>query len=86
MSDLYDDKSSGLSDPAQGVLPVTPDDGADLSIVCRALYVGGAGTVTLRAIDNSQATFTVPGGGEIKVRTRRVLATGTTATGIVGLY
>lgn len=76
-----------MHDPAEGVIAVTPSDGTDLGVICRALHVSGAGNVTLRASDNSEATFaSVPAGSVLAVRTRRVLATGTTATGIVGLY
>ncbi|WP_292295031.1 hypothetical protein [Marivita sp.] len=84
--DPYNGKASGLPDPAGGVLSITPDDDTDLSVTCRALYVGQAGDVKLRAMDNTEAIFAASEGSYILVRTRRVLATGTTATGLVGLY
>lgn len=71
---------------ARGAISVTPSDTAMLTS-CRALYIGGAGDVTLRAKDSSvDAVFTaVPAGTVLPVQARFVRATGTTATAIVSL-
>jgi hypothetical protein len=67
---------------------VTPSDGSDLAGgEARALWVGGAGSVAVRNRDGTAVTFSgVPAGSILPVRTSRVMATNTTATGIVALY
>lgn len=73
------------------VYAVTPADGSDLpNGPCVALWVGGAGNITLVAEKNAineAVTFnSVPAGVLLPVRTRRVEATGTTATNILAIY
>ena len=62
---------------------ITPTDG--LAIYADALFVGTAGTVACKDRDGTSATYTVPAGGYILAQVTEVMATGTTATGIVGL-
>jgi len=51
-----------------------------------ALYIGGAGNVTVVTEGNQTTLFTaVPVGAVLYVRVKQVKATGTTATAIVGL-
>lgn len=72
--------------PAIVAVPVTPNDGADLSEYYRALYIGVGGDLTCQMNDDTQVTFVaVPAGSVLPVRVKRVLATGTTADSIVGL-
>ncbi len=54
----------------------------------RALYVGGAGDLVIKARDNSGSVTlaSVPAGRLIPVMVETVAMTGTTATSIVGLY
>jgi hypothetical protein len=87
ITDHFDSFSSGLTSPVTGGFEVTPDDGADLTIMPRALMVAGGGDVSVILKDGT--SLTLPGlaaGVMYPVRTRRILATGTTATGIKGLY
>ena len=72
----------------QNAEPVTPSDGTDLNNVSLALYVGGTGDLTVNMIGlGDPVTFkAVPVGTLLRVRVTRVLATGTTATGIVALW
>lgn len=74
------------SGPAKNAVAVTPHD-TNAIASCRALYVGGAGNVTLRTNDDdADVLFTaVPAGSILPVRVRYVRATGTTATAIVAL-
>ena len=53
----------------------------------RALYVGGAGDVAVTTLgDSANVTFkSVPAGTTLWISCVKVLATGTTATNIVGL-
>lgn len=66
---------------------VVPNDGLDLTVTAKALYVGGAGNLSIIAEGSSTSVIlsNVQGGSIIPVRVKRVLATGTTATDIVGL-
>lgn len=66
---------------------VTPSDSTVFSSTHRALYIGGAGDVTVRMVrDGSQLTFSaVPVGTLLPVSVDKVLATGTTATLILAL-
>lgn len=75
-----------LSAPCDAHFAITPDDGADLGIVPRALFCGGAGSVVLRDRNGTEAAYALAAGQILPFRPVRVLATGTTATGIVGLY
>lgn len=70
-----------------GSKPITPNDGTVLVPICRALYVGGAGNVTLRLLDGSTPLFTAPPvGTQLQVQFDQVKSTGTTATFLVCLY
>ena len=83
---LYTGFSASLEAPAQYAVAVTPDDDNDLAHVSRALYIGGAGDVSLVTAAGDTATFTgLPAGFVLPVRTSRVRETGTTATGIIAL-
>lgn len=88
----------GGTDPAVTQLDayaVTPSDGADLpfGIVngitrqTRFIEVTGAGNVSVNLFGGGTAVFTgLAAGQRIRVGATRILATGTTATGIVALY
>ena len=67
---------------------VTPNDGADLSLgTCRAIYVGGAGDISIVDLSGVTVAFVgVAAGSILPVQTARINATGTTATSIVSLY
>lgn len=76
-----------LTAPGDGAIAVTPNDTTKLTKYARALYVGGAGNVTVLCRDDSVVTFTaVPAGTVLPIRAQRVNATGTTATSIVAIY
>lgn len=64
---------------------VTPNDVDDLPFSAFALYIGGAGTITIRTPEEDDCIFTVPAGFYLNVQTTRVFSTGTTATLIVAL-
>jgi hypothetical protein len=79
--------SDSIEFPAVRLRAVTPNDTTPLVFVCKALYVGTGGNVAIMASEDTAAvTLTnVQSGSIIPVRARRVMATGTTATGIVAL-
>ena len=73
--------------PPQAFVAVTPSD-SNLLLGAQRLYVGGAGNVAIKGInDSAAATLTaVPVGTFIPFSNGYVMATGTTATNIVALY
>lgn len=86
ISDTFKDYTPGLSSPICGGFDVIADDAADLPSVTRALMVAEAGDVAV-VLKNGE-TLTLPGlapGVIYPIRVSRVLATGTTATGLKGL-
>ena len=74
------------SDPAGDAAAVTPSDSTRLNGV-RGLYVGAAGNVAVKFDRNATVvTFTaVPVGTILPISVVTVMATGTTATGIIAL-
>ncbi|PXX41093.1 MULTISPECIES: hypothetical protein [Burkholderia] len=63
---------------------ITPSDTAAQTY--RAIYVGGAGNVAVKTTGGNTVTFTAPPVGTIlPVEVQLVLATGTTATLLIGL-
>lgn len=75
--------------PATGAREVVPSDSADIftnpSLDARALWVGVTGNITLKMHDGSIVLFANVPVGVFPIQCRRVMATGTTATGIVAL-
>lgn len=88
MSDTFQSHADGLDSPAKNAAAVTPNDSTDLTNTARALYIGGAGNVTLdTAGGQTSVAFTgLTAGTILPVRTARVRSTGTTATNIVALW
>lgn len=78
----------GAYGPFGGAAAVTPHDTNAQSTDIVALYVGGAGNITLRTEDrDTDVLFTgVPVGTILPVKATHVRATGTTATAIVALF
>lgn len=78
--------------PYTRAVAITPNDTTDLAEVTRGLNVhkgtGGATTdvAVIMAGDSSAVTLTIECGYIVPLRVRRVLATGTDATRVVGLY
>jgi membrane protein implicated in regulation of membrane protease activity len=83
-----DDDWSGVFSPIFGpatrAATVVPNDSTDLSHICSALYVGVMGDVALITFNFETVTF-VAASGLLPIRARRVLASGTTASGILAL-
>ena len=86
ISDPFESFHTGLNSPIEGGFDITPDDATDLPSVTRALMVASAGSVAV-SLRNGD-TITLPGltpGVIYPLRITRVLASGTTATGLKGL-
>lgn len=76
------------SAPGDDSAAVTPSDSADLPMkngVWPVLYITAAGDVAHITAAGTTHTLALPAGLWL-VRTRRVLSTGTTATGIIAIY
>ncbi len=82
-------RASAKLAPFTDASPVTPNDGADLPDgPCRAIKVTTAGNVVLRTVDNPTTNVTIPmaAAEKLDLCVVRILATSTTAGGIVALY
>lgn len=86
MTDRFDSHGAGLTAPASHGFSITPSDSAALSEAVRAIYVGTGGSLALTLRSGAAITLTnVPDGSLLPLRTTAVKATGTTASGLVGL-
>ena len=74
----------GVTAPALASFPVTPSDGADLATPIRAITINAGGTLAWRdRAGVSWSTGPLPA-GTYPLFASRILATGTTATGLTG--
>lgn len=72
---------------ASDALPVVADDANDLpNGVCRSLVIGTAGNVSVITEAGEQRDLLGIPVGELRLRVRRVRATGTVAANITALY
>jgi len=81
----FKNRSHALSGPATDAFPVTPDDATDLPHVAIGLYVETGGTVSITSAAGGARQIVVADFSILPIGTRRVHATGTTATGIHAL-
>ena len=74
-------------DPGTLAYEITPHDTNQLARIPRAIIVGAAGNVEcyLKGDESTAVTIYCAAGVPIPIRPFRILSTGTTATGIVGL-
>ncbi len=84
--DEYPHTRNSLTAPARAGAEVTPSDTVDLPALTRALYVGTAGDIRVTLASNDTVTFKGVETGFMPIRARRVFATGTTASDIVGVW
>jgi len=88
MADEFAFTSDSPDAPARNASVVTPHDTNALANVSKALYIGGAGNIAVRLVDDaSDVTFAgLSAGSILPVRASHVRLTGTTATSIVALF
>ena len=85
--DNFSEFPTTLTAPARDGQAGTPSDSVDLSTLPRAVYVGQAGALALLLAGGQSVVLqNVPAGTLLPVRPQRVLATGTTASGVVALW
>lgn len=84
-TDNFISMPSSRVDPTDDFSVITPDDNNDLTSLPKAIFVGVAGDIVVHNKAGTSVTLTVAAGYH-PIRPHRVLSTGTTATGIIGLY
>ena len=87
LKDRFEESANSLISPAEDCFVIVPGDGVELTQATKAIFIGVAGDVALIPLRGGAAiTFrNLPSGSILDVRARAVMATGTTATDLVGL-
>lgn len=85
MLDPLANRSHSTQGPATDLLPVVPDDTAELSEMAMALFVESGGTLRVVTRRGEIREVVLDDQFLLPVAVRQVLATGTTATGIHAL-
>jgi hypothetical protein len=80
----HTNKVTVISSPITGAFAITPSNTEDLAEITINLYVGTAGTAKLTMFDGSVVEYATLAAGRHPLRVKRVWATGTSATGLVG--
>lgn len=86
MYNPFEGKRGHLNGSVVDMLPVTPSNSVDLSQVAIGLYITVAGNVTFHNVDGVSRTIAVPDNFYLICSVKRVLATGTTSTGIHAMF
>ncbi|QRM53919.1 hypothetical protein [Sinorhizobium sp. BG8] len=87
MTDFFSGYNASFDAPATHAFAITPDDGTDLPAATRALYIGRGGDLSVVMLSGDAVSFVnLVAGAIVPLRASRVLETGTTAEGLVGLY
>lgn len=86
MADQFATYTAGLESPPSDGAAITPNDSADLAQATRGLNVGTGGSVRVTTVDGADLTLQIAAGIVFPIRAKRIWATGTTATVIVGLH
>jgi hypothetical protein len=85
-TDNFANNFVGNTSPATIAEAVTPSDSADLTNVSRALWIGGAGNISVIMANGSTVLFSgIAAGTMLPLRVSRVRSTSTTATLIVAI-
>lgn len=87
MIDTFKTHARTLTSPPERAVAIAPDDDTPLTHVTRALFVGTGGDVAVVMTGSGSVILAnVPSGTLLPIRVERVLATGTSAGNIVGLW
>lgn len=85
-ADPFASYQKSLVSSATTWVSITPNNSTEIDVP-RAIYVGGAGDISLTGSNDVAVTFVgVAAGTTLSVRPKIIRATGTTATSIVALY
>lgn len=85
MSNPFTQRTPSLDGPALDILPVTPSDSIDIPSVAIALYVEVGGLISILTVAGGNRVVALGDRSYLPVGVVRVMATGTTATGIHAL-
>ncbi|PLW76796.1 spike base protein, RCAP_Rcc01079 family [Cohaesibacter celericrescens] len=83
--DQFKNRASGLDSPGYNAASLAPDDGNDLAYVTRAVWVGVAGDLSVVLASGDAVTFK-NASGWMPLRVKRLNATDTTASDVVGVW
>jgi hypothetical protein len=83
--DLFAQHTPGLESPATRIADIVPDDVAPLAFATRAIAAETSGHVQVVTVAGDTGRFFLNAGMPFPIRVRQVMATGTTATGLVAL-
>jgi hypothetical protein len=84
--DYFDSHNDSLTSPAKRHFAITPDDSSDLQVLPKCVRVGGGGALAVQDELGTVLIYQVVDGERLDFRITRILATGTTATDLVGWY
>ena len=85
--DQFKDYPTTLTSPATSAFAVVPSDTAPLTAITRALYVGQGGDISVEMQNGQIVTYqNVQSGSILALRTIKIRASGTTASGIVAMW
>jgi hypothetical protein len=83
----YAEGQRQLGEPASNTAAIAPSNSSPLQYVTRALWIGGAGSLAIVDASGNSTTFVgVPAGVMLPIRCQQVRSTGTSCSGIVGLW
>lgn len=86
MADEFSSYRGGITAPASHGATLVPSDSTMLTRSTRAIFVGTAGDLAVRLVSGDEVVLTNAIAGMVyPLRVTHVLATGTTASGLVGL-
>lgn len=87
-TDNFPGAGLGNIDAARKCYAITPSDSVELPFIPRGIYVGGAGNIAVKLLDDDNAVTLVGclAGSILPIRPKNVMATNTTATNLVALY
>lgn len=87
MTDTFSGHAAGLESPAANASTIAPSDFTDLPDATRAIYVGTGGALSVELVSGDVIDLSnVQTGMIYPLRVRKVRSSGTTATGLVGLW
>jgi hypothetical protein len=85
MTDLFKNHQASLESPASRLAVVTPSDTEVLPFATRAITAETAGHVQVRTVAGDTGRIFMAAGVPFPLRVDQIMATGTTATGLVAL-
>lgn len=87
MADKFQKQVNTLDSILTDGFVITPSDTTEFTQPTRVLYIGNTGDITVVMISGTTLSFTnVTSGQILPFRVSKVMATGTTATNIIGMF